>query len=190
MTTIIEATSPGGGSVALYWFSDIGPEGRVDIGVRPEDGAREFAAGVSRTDFLAAVAKEFDSEIVPNGEAVDARNRRELALYGIDRFDTHTCKAVPKDAVVILRTEELAEWEFELLTTGEPITADQARQKMKNYAAIAQYLDENPPVDEAQVQNLAHTIGSIGRDWSEISEGNLARRLYLAGVRVTTLEDK
>jgi len=54
------------------------------------------------------------------------------------------------------------------------------------YLALARYRRENPPVDKAQVTALAGVVDNLGREWSQLTETELARRLYLAGVRVET----
>jgi len=164
-------------------------------------------------DLLGAVAAETGSVLTPkdapladwerellNGpsapEAVDARNRRELALYGIDRFDTHTCKAVPKDAVVTLRN-----------TLPEVTVANSSRyakigertfvlgsvefydESIRNLIALREYVVAHPPVDEAQVDAIIAAIKVADSANYEISD-EYARRLYLAGVRIVEDEDK
>jgi len=124
-------------------------------------------------DLLGAVAAETGSVLIPKDapladwerellnrpsapEAVDARNRRELALYGIDRFDTHTCKAVPKDAVVILRntlpevTGEEPGYSGYVKIDGKTFglfTVDFYDESIRNLIALREYVATHPPVD-------------------------------------------
>lgn len=71
---------------------------------------------------------------------------------------------------------------------GEGITAEVCRASARRSLAIAEYLENNPPVDEAQVEALASLISRVDDtfdvDLSQVSAKDLARRLVAAGVRV------
>ena len=122
----------------------------VENGIRAE-------VWVTTADLIAAVAAETHSDIVPSTpEAVAARNARELALYGIDLFDTHTCKAVPKDAVVILRntlpevTGEEPGYSGYVKIDGKTFglfTVDFYDESIRNLIALREYVATHPPVD-------------------------------------------
>jgi len=162
-------------------------EGNVPTPVEPlADWERELLNGPSTTP-----------------EAVDARNRRELALYGIDRFDTHTCKAVPKDAIVTLRntlpevTGEESGYSGYGKIGGKTfglLSVESYTDAIRNLIALREYVvahPPTPPVDETTVRAIALTLTNPhNRQRERETSIDYARRLYLAGVRVTTPESK
>ena len=94
-------------------------------------------------------------------------------------------KVVPADAIVTERVDvpTYAAWEVELLSVRDEA---HAREMAISYLAAAEHLRTHPPVDEAEVQRLAHTITGQQEHFG-CADGwdfmDLARRLYLAGVR-------
>lgn len=109
-------------------------------------------------------------------------------------------KVVPADAIVIPRDElpevtprsdgsalRVIETGHGPLSIADPhIGADTYRRRALAALAIAEHLDQNPPVDEAQVGALAKAI----RDQGEyLDETVLARRLVAAGVRAPQAGD-
>jgi len=98
-------------------------------------------------------------------------------------------QVVPLDAIVIRREEFAARpvlhHEGQIKSGGAVIPShslpEYAEDTARHYLALAQWLRENPPVDEAQVKALLSVIddkapGESYRDWS--------RRLVERGVRV------
>ena len=116
-----------------------------------------------RADFLAAVATECNVRIVPADAIVIEQG--ELPEVMVDG----------KWATVGSET---------YVFTG----AAEHRAYAAQHFAIADYIDAHPPVDEAMVDALADEVTSAidasGVGSNEISSIELARRLYLAGVRI------
>ena len=93
-------------------------------------------------------------------------------------------RLVPADAIVILQGgPSLAETEPVLVAALRALAGDYGLLGVAR--TVGQMLDV-PPVDEAQVAALASVVDNLGREWSHLTETALARRLYLAGVRVET----
>ena len=98
-------------------------------------------------------------------------------------------QVVPLDAIVIPRDElpEVSRGERMLRLNGTtPVpytTADQHRSDALTHLALAEYLREHPPVDEAQVGALDSLIGELGQEYG-YGDPSLARRLVERGVRV------
>ena len=103
-------------------------------------------------------------------------------------------QVVPSDAIVIPRDElpKVSRGERMLRLNGTtPVpytTADQHRSDARTHLALAEYLREHPPVDEAQVAAVRDALLSADSDDVNYIEGDdawkLARRMVERGVRV------
>lgn len=103
-------------------------------------------------------------------------------------------QVVPLDAIVIPRDElpKVSRGERMLRLNGTtPVpytTADQHRSDALTHLALAEYLREHPPVDEAQVAAVRDALLSADSDDVNYIEGDdawkLARRMVERGVRV------
>jgi len=106
-------------------------------------------------------------------------------------------RLVPSDAIVILRDElpEVTEHVpcgpcVEIPVRGH-LKADRATAwaEARASVALALYLDAHPPVDEAQVEALTGLLIDADMDHPDGPVPSLvARRLYLAGVRIEPTE--
>ena len=152
-------------SLTIYGYSG-------DIEIQARDGGR-FASGlVDRAEFFAAVAAECNVRIVPadaivieRGELPEVTVDGNSSLLGTGRGLGN----IPGEHRVSVSTSTA--------------TAAGVRREGLAYLALAEYLDANPPVDEAQVIALAHLLVAFD-PIEELATTTIARRLYLAGVRV------
>lgn len=120
-------------------------------------------ATVDRDDFLRAVADELDVIIIPRSDLPDVTDR-----YGL----LTAINGTQSDSAT---------------TSNEP---DQLRRKALNLLALAEHLEQNPPIDEAAVDALADLIASVGIDTNSSSPSTvLAERLVRAGVRAPEAGD-
>lgn len=93
---------------------------------------------VNRADFLAAVAKECDAIVI---------DRAELPPTGLTSDGSEVCAGNGDDATRWIRVRR---------------GSGAARRAALAYLALAECLDANPPVDEAQVEALAHDLSAEG----------------------------
>ena len=122
---------------------------------------------LSRSDFLAAVATECNVRIVPADAIVIERGE----LPDVDL--TWDKRAVMVDGI-----------EYPI---GASSSAEEYREIAGRALALADYLDAHPPVDEAQVEALTTSLvdaSEYGVSWPDGEARVMARRLYLAGVRL------
>ena len=164
-TTIKDVSHYGYGDTLTVWAYE--PD-RGEVEIQVLDHSKRGSAVVSRADFLAAVEAELGVRIVPADAIV------------IDRAD------LPK---LLVDTSHR-------VTTGSTMTqsAEKAWWFVREYAALAEYLDAHPPVDEEQVKALAGLLWEYaqnpsgpGDSFNETNEGernrfcNRARRLLATG---------
>jgi len=104
-------------------------------------------------------------------------------------------RLAPADAVVILRgelPEVTSTPPAALVVEGiyYPAGGVNYRRQARHHLAMAEYLDAHPPVDEAMVEAIASEVAvafGANRDTAPGWE-DIARRLYLAGVRIEPTE--
>lgn len=129
MSTKIKDTYPHYGPHEL-----IGDSGNVIFGAERVSHGQHLSvtANVPRAEFLAAVAVE-------------------CGVVIIDRTDLPVVKATEFEAKVEVAEGHQGDWK---VTPGETPAAA-VRKDAVALLALAEYLDANPPVDEAQVEALA-----------------------------------
>ncbi|MBN0040203.1 hypothetical protein JN535_08490 [Cellulosimicrobium cellulans] len=77
-----------------------------------------------------------------------------------------------------------------IASTGRAALAERAEATARKYLAVAEYLREHPPVDEAQVDDIAKALGEAQQNRpfpQQLSDRELreeARLLFQQGVRV------
>jgi len=124
------------------------------------------------------------------------------AECGVEIYDNDApMRLVPSDAIVILR-DELPEVAPDTRNGGSRIDGEhsfetdpaECRRWAMRYLALAEHLD-SPPVDEAQVEAIydvaQSALNEAGVTMGQIDHGvrmDVARRLYLAGVRIEPTE--
>ena len=113
-----------------------------------------------RSDFLAAVEAEYKVRLVPTDAIVIERS--ELPEVTVDR-----------SWIVVSGLRHPAEVENDTL-----------RGIALRYLAIGEWRAAHPPVDEAQVRKIFNILEALFFNESETVSA-YARRLYLAGIRIT-----
>lgn len=159
-------TVPSRYSAAQIRISGVADQ-EVDLGVDLANGANAVTA--ARDAFLAAVATELDVIIIPRSE-----------LPKVERTE-HGGLVAQTDAEVAAGIYPAINW-----------TAKEARFKALGWLALAEHVEANPPIDEAQVNALADLI--IEADGTEsvtqkLDIRHVARRLVQAGVRAPEAGD-
>lgn len=128
------------------------------VTVRASNGLMGGTAKVDRAEFLAAVANELDVVVTPRAD-----------LPKIEDDGSGDVIVIPGDrpASVLPSTPGATEY----------------RRRAHIALAIAEHLDKNPPIDEAQVNALARLVAAE-TNGTHIAATALARRLIQAGVRM------
>ena len=148
--------------VAIHAVDFSGDVSIMVSGADARGAESECNATVTRADFLAAVASELNVRIVP------------------------------ADAIVIERRElpeVTREYEHGYYAVGDRTYGadfDHRAEALRRLAA-AEYIDAHQSIDKAQVVALSNLIRTALAEGREILPGfndDLARRLYLAGVRI------
>lgn len=129
----------------------------VETSTPPGFSRETIMRAVPRADFLSAVEKECGVIIIDRTDLPEVKRRRHEVRVGWN----------------------YRHMEQEFYT----LTAEKARERANELLALAEHLDANPPVDEAQVDALATLIADDG-DWETQDADVIARRLVEQGVRV------
>lgn len=127
--------------------------------------------------------------IEANGEVVDISHSNFWLVASKD--DVVAAVEKELDATVILHSDlpdlhpEAAK-AILLNEHGFSGTADDARQHAYTLLAVANYIEKNPPVDEAQVEALTRLVANAGlsTDDNSAAARRMARALVKQGVRV------
>lgn len=137
------------------------------VTVRASNGLMGGTAKVDRAEFLAAVADELDVIVIPRTDlpAVEAAEHGDGSLYYVGGQLADTFSQTPE----------------KLRHTG------------RRFLALAEHLEQNPPIDEAQVGALWNLMAQHHDDArnqvDEVYGRALARCLVAAGVRAPEAGD-
>ena len=161
---------------------------RVEPGIYVSDLHDGLVAIVGADDSVAVVADPTiagpPQPAVVNYPAGDSRRLVERCWKAVP------AKVVPLDSIDIRRAElpevtvRLKEYRVNGHTFDMQTTEAEAAEYVLQAAALAEYLREHPPVDEAQVGALDSLIGELGQEYGYGRPLTLARRLVERGVRV------
>src|SRR5690625_3561848 len=125
----------------------------VSVTVSTSDGTIARASLVARAEFLAAVRDELDVIIIDRADLPPVEEQNDVLQAG--HIFLHRKDRPGRDP------------------------GEQARA----WLALAEHLEHNPPIDEAQVNALARLVAAETND-THIPATALARRLIQAGVRM------
>lgn len=142
--------------------------GGVRVTIADTTGIRVASVLLDQAEYLAAIATECDTIIIPRADLpkVDARGGVLVAELGDEERGAAAEARLDRDV-----PNSHAEWH---------------RAKANAHLALAEHLDAHPPVDEAEVDALAALIRDTGARPGGADSIPIARRLLATGkVQVT-----